>query len=82
VPVVWDLQFRFQGQFESPKLAFVVLFAAAFSLSAGLATLGFHYVERPFMAMRRWPWQRTASVTPAAQPGAPPTSEPALAPRA
>lgn len=58
VPVIWDLQFRLEGRIDDPKLAFATLFVAAFSLTAGLATLGFHYVERPCMEMNRWPWER------------------------
>lgn len=59
VPVLWELQLHAKW-LDDPKLAFVVLFAVAFSVSAVLGHLGFRYVEKPFLELDRWPWQRRA----------------------
>lgn len=80
VPILWDLQGRLEGRIDDPKLAFAVLFAAALSLSAGFAALGFQYVERPYMEMDRWPWQRPKSMPSPAIASEVATPEPALVP--
>ncbi|MEX2195990.1 MAG: acyltransferase [Thermoleophilaceae bacterium] len=78
VPILWEMQLRFDGTVTTPWAAFGLLFGCTFVLSALGATVGYRYVERPSMGLDPWFWERKQSLPVEAAPAEP---APALAPK-